>query len=240
MGLRPVSWTSSRVVSRVVRGDTRRVLHLHGHWEELESVVLRIQSYQEVSGNKHTRAVMQALDMTSSFLFVGCGQDGAGDPNWDSFLTCSKRTPSIDIIGSCVRTKSSRRADDDLHLFMALASRPLRRFLESCFRKLQNTFTRRGRHQRLRVPCRRRSSSICAAWRSEPKPWRWSGWAESAGRTADCGSVRPAANPARPLYAREKNRGFQEKRCRPRGRSRSYSGVSQVGGAGYARNRPAG
>ncbi|MFT5322215.1 MAG: hypothetical protein ACI8P0_000050 [Planctomycetaceae bacterium] len=82
-----VTWTNERNVARFVRGDDRRVLHLHGHWDEPESVILGIRSYDRVKENRHTQAVMQALGMTNSLLFVGCGQEGLDDPNWGSFLT---------------------------------------------------------------------------------------------------------------------------------------------------------
>ena len=82
-----VTWTNERNVARFVRGDDRRVLHLHGHWDEPESVILGIRSYDRVKENQHTQAVMQALGMTNSLLFVGCGQEGLDDPNWGSFLT---------------------------------------------------------------------------------------------------------------------------------------------------------
>ena len=43
-GLRSVTWKDPRNVTRSVRGDDRRVLHLHGHWNEPDSVVLGIRS----------------------------------------------------------------------------------------------------------------------------------------------------------------------------------------------------
>ena len=45
-GLRHVTWNDASNAARVVRGEDRRVLHLHGHWEEPESVVLGIRSYE--------------------------------------------------------------------------------------------------------------------------------------------------------------------------------------------------
>ena len=87
-----VTWTNERVVSRFVRGDDRRVLHLHGHWDEPESVILGIRSYDRVKESRHTQAVMQALGMTNSLLFVGCGQEGLDDPNWSSLLRACRRS----------------------------------------------------------------------------------------------------------------------------------------------------
>lgn len=86
-GRKHVTWRDSRNVSRVVRGEDQRILHLHGHWEEPESVVLGIRSYEAVKNSEHTQAVLKALGMTKSFLFVGCGEEGLADPNWGNFLS---------------------------------------------------------------------------------------------------------------------------------------------------------
>jgi hypothetical protein len=52
--LKHVCWTDPRNASQVVRGDDRRVLHLHGHWDEPDSVVLGIRSYEQIKNDKHT------------------------------------------------------------------------------------------------------------------------------------------------------------------------------------------
>ncbi|MEY4178706.1 MAG: hypothetical protein RLY70_2280, partial [Planctomycetota bacterium] len=72
------------------RGDDRRVLHLHGHWDEPDSVVLGIRSYEDVKNNEHTQAVMRALAMRHSLMLVGCGDEGTNDPNFGPFLTWLK------------------------------------------------------------------------------------------------------------------------------------------------------
>ncbi|MFC1572677.1 SUMF1/EgtB/PvdO family nonheme iron enzyme [Candidatus Eisenbacteria bacterium] len=82
-----VCWTDYRDSQRVVRGDDRRVLHLHGHWTKPDSVVLGIRSYEAVKAAEHPQAVLKALGMTKSFLFVGCGGEGLADPNVGHFLT---------------------------------------------------------------------------------------------------------------------------------------------------------
>ncbi|UCG12838.1 MAG: SIR2 family protein, partial [Deltaproteobacteria bacterium] len=88
--LKHVTWKNPRIVTRVVRGEDRRVLHVHGHWDEPESVVLGIRSYDAVKNSEHTQAVMQALGVTKSLVFVGCGEEGMSDPNWGNFLSWLK------------------------------------------------------------------------------------------------------------------------------------------------------
>jgi len=96
-GLKHVTWQDRRLVTREVRRDDRRVLHLHGHWEQPESVVLGLRSYIGVSEDPHTQAVLKALGVGTSFLFVGCGEEGLSDPNWGRFLEWLKQH---DIEGS--------------------------------------------------------------------------------------------------------------------------------------------
>lgn len=86
-GLKHITWKDSSHVARFARRDDRRVLHLHGHWDAPESVVLGIRSYEAVKNNEHTQAIMRALAMTNSLLFVGCGEEGLGDPNFGNFLS---------------------------------------------------------------------------------------------------------------------------------------------------------
>src|SRR5262249_21962848 len=72
-------------MQRVLRGDEKGILHLHGHWEQPESVVLGYSSYADVVGDDHAKTVRQALALMSSFLFVGCGR-GVADPNFRVLL----------------------------------------------------------------------------------------------------------------------------------------------------------
>jgi tetratricopeptide (TPR) repeat protein len=83
--LDPVTWREGAAVERVVRGDDRAILHLHGYWEDPESVILGIRSYEEVLGDAHAQNVLRALRTVNTFLFVGCGE-GLADPNFGALL----------------------------------------------------------------------------------------------------------------------------------------------------------
>jgi hypothetical protein len=61
------------------------VLHLHGHWQDPDSVVLGIRSYESVLGNAHTQTVLRALCLTADLVFVGFGA-GLADPNFGALL----------------------------------------------------------------------------------------------------------------------------------------------------------
>jgi hypothetical protein len=84
--LKPATWREQAKVFRFVRGEERSILHLHGYWDDPESVVLGIRSYEQVRQDAHAEAVRKALAMTQSLLFVGCGE-GLSDPNFKPLLT---------------------------------------------------------------------------------------------------------------------------------------------------------
>jgi hypothetical protein len=85
-----VSWRNEAVVDRILRNDSDAILHLHGHYSEPESVVLGLWEYAGLVNNEHTQAVMRALGMAKSLLFIGFGA-GLRDPNFRQFLRWTRR-----------------------------------------------------------------------------------------------------------------------------------------------------
>jgi hypothetical protein len=84
-GLSAVTWRQSAKVERVLRGAEPAVVHLHGDYEQPESVVLGIRSYDQVLGDEHLQTMLRALRSLRTLIFVGCG-DGLSDPNFGTFL----------------------------------------------------------------------------------------------------------------------------------------------------------
>ena len=84
-GLPAVTWMEGSKVERVIRGEDKGVLHLHGHWERPESVILGLHSYEQVMSNAHAQTVLRALQTMKTLLFVGFGA-GLKDPNFGRFL----------------------------------------------------------------------------------------------------------------------------------------------------------
>lgn len=80
-----VSWRDEAAVDRILRGDSSAILHLHGHYSQPESVVLGLWEYAGLVDNEHTQAVLRALGMAKSLLFIGFGA-GLRDPNFRQFL----------------------------------------------------------------------------------------------------------------------------------------------------------
>lgn len=80
-----VTWSQTADVEYVIRGEAEGVLHLHGHWQDPQSVVLGLRSYEAILRSQHAQTMLQALRSTRTFLFVGYGE-GLQDPNFNSLL----------------------------------------------------------------------------------------------------------------------------------------------------------
>ncbi|WNG37670.1 SIR2 family protein [Archangium violaceum] len=83
--LKPVTWRQTDEMLRFLRGEPGRVLHLHGYYDDPESVVLGVRSYDRILADKATQAAMRSLSLTHTLLLVGFGA-GLGDPNFDALL----------------------------------------------------------------------------------------------------------------------------------------------------------
>jgi hypothetical protein len=56
-----VTWRDGDKAIRVIKREEDGILHLHGHWDEPESVILGIRAYEEILGDRLAQALLQAL-----------------------------------------------------------------------------------------------------------------------------------------------------------------------------------
>jgi hypothetical protein len=80
-GRPPVIWQDTARAQAVLRGDEQAIVHLHGFWQEPESVVLGVRSYEQLLGAERAQAMQQAMAAMGTLLFVGFGA-GLADPNF--------------------------------------------------------------------------------------------------------------------------------------------------------------
>ncbi len=83
-----IPWTDGPAAHEVIRGDREGVLHFHGCFDQPESVILGVQSYQTLLASRGAQAIQQAVVADRTLLFVGCG-DGLSDPNFGELLEWS-------------------------------------------------------------------------------------------------------------------------------------------------------
>jgi len=82
-GLPYITWTNHGALQDFLRGNRQFIAHLHGYFEEPESVIFDEHGYANLADSLPAQAAQQFLAMSSSLIFVGCG-DGLLDPNFSS------------------------------------------------------------------------------------------------------------------------------------------------------------
>lgn len=66
--LEPVIWRDRSNVERVLWVEDRGIVHPHSFWNEPESVILSLRSYEEISQDEHVQAMLRALRFLRTFL----------------------------------------------------------------------------------------------------------------------------------------------------------------------------
>jgi HEAT repeat protein len=89
-GRHAITWLKTDGVQDVLaRVDGDAVLHLHGWYQEPESIVLGLGSYLAVKDHPHAKAVLDLFAISHTLLFVGCG-DTVLDPNFSRLVEWGK------------------------------------------------------------------------------------------------------------------------------------------------------
>ncbi|MFN8396511.1 MAG: SIR2 family protein [Bacteroidia bacterium] len=82
--LNPVLWTQDDHAREVVTGKRKGVLHLHGHWDHPDSIVLGRLQYEKFRNSAFINWLIQSILIHKTLVFVGMG-DGINDPNFIRF-----------------------------------------------------------------------------------------------------------------------------------------------------------
>jgi WD40 repeat protein len=85
-----ITWKKGNEVERVLGGESQAVIHLHGYWEDSDSVVLGHRSYDEVVRDPNAQALLRAMFAVRTVLLVGFGA-GLDDPNFGPLITWIRR-----------------------------------------------------------------------------------------------------------------------------------------------------
>lgn len=84
-GLPSVTWKEPNKYERAIQADRAGVLHLHGFYDDPDSVVLGITSYDAVLRDRFAQEMQHAIRALHTLVFVGCGM-GLEDPNFSAWL----------------------------------------------------------------------------------------------------------------------------------------------------------
>ena len=80
VGWGTATWLDIPRLQQVFRERECVVAHLHGHWQEPRSVILGIQSYDELLDHEGAQSLSHALAAMRSLVLIGVGE-GTNDPN---------------------------------------------------------------------------------------------------------------------------------------------------------------
>ena len=89
-GLVPITWKDPQSFLKVMRRKAQGILHVHGHWDDGESVVLGKTSHDRIVADQVFQEVLKSLWLEWTWIFVGCG-NGLGDPNVGRLIEWGKK-----------------------------------------------------------------------------------------------------------------------------------------------------
>lgn len=82
---RAVTWTNASQFRDSVTTRSTDICHLHGVYDDYESIILTDKDYRRVLDNEAAQNLQTSIFTTTSFLFIGVG-DGANDPNFSPMI----------------------------------------------------------------------------------------------------------------------------------------------------------
>ena len=85
-GLPARSWKDGEQAIRVLRGEENAILHLHGYWEQPDTCVLGIRSYDDLLRQSLPQHLEKVIPTLHNMLFIGCGAT-LEDPNFAALRT---------------------------------------------------------------------------------------------------------------------------------------------------------
>ncbi len=81
-----VPWTKPDEAALVLSTDRDDVLHLHGTWHDINSVVFSNEDYNLIRQNDKAQFLQQLATHTRTLVFMGCSKDGLADENIGALL----------------------------------------------------------------------------------------------------------------------------------------------------------
>jgi SIR2-like domain len=85
-GVQPKTWLRPNAVAEILKGDTRNVWHIHGYWDEPESVIFSNADYYRVKHSDRAQFLQQHAAFADTLIFIGCSADGLADQNIGKLL----------------------------------------------------------------------------------------------------------------------------------------------------------
>ena len=81
LGVQPKTWRNPSAVAEIFSGESRNVWHIHGYWDEPESVIFSSDDYNGVARSQSAQFLQRSAAFTDTLIFIGCSNDGLADQN---------------------------------------------------------------------------------------------------------------------------------------------------------------
>lgn len=80
------NWTNHRLIKRSINKKDDIFLHLHGIYDEPETVILSQKDYSKLNENEGYKNIISELWSNRSFIFIGCSKNGVLDEDFKTVL----------------------------------------------------------------------------------------------------------------------------------------------------------
>src|SRR6202012_339446 len=81
-----VTWSQTERILSILRAGTG-IVHLHGRFDEPESIILSESDYQRIVDQTHSNVVIDSLFHTGVLLFIGSSLEGVQDKHLSRILS---------------------------------------------------------------------------------------------------------------------------------------------------------
>ena len=80
-GVQPKTWRNPDSVAEILTGKSQNVWHIHGYWDDPESVIFSTADYDRVGRSDRAQFLQQQAAFADTLIFIGCSASGLADQN---------------------------------------------------------------------------------------------------------------------------------------------------------------
>jgi SIR2-like domain len=86
MGVEAKTWRNPEAVAEILAGESSHVWHIHGYWNDPESVIFSNADYDRVRCSDQAQFLQHHAAFADTLIFLGCSVDGLADQNIGKLL----------------------------------------------------------------------------------------------------------------------------------------------------------
>jgi hypothetical protein len=88
-GIQPKTWRNPDSVAEILKRESSHVWHIHGYWDEPESVIFSNADYVRVRNSDLAHFLQRSAAFADTLIFIGCSAYGLADENVGKLLEWS-------------------------------------------------------------------------------------------------------------------------------------------------------